>query len=190
MLFRSHKSNKGLILSVVIGVPIAVIFVWAMLNFDTVQSLFTNDEPRMSVTETMDKNKEQPSDQQEGQGGKPSEQSSGRESEQGTDQMQNQAQNQQNAQAEQQTASGQQQQINQASGGKKYYIVAGSFKKKQNAVNFHQNLLNKGYDSEMIGERDGMHAVSYASFQNKSRAKRELQRLRNEEGVQAWLLYY
>ncbi len=186
-----QKGNKGLILSVVIGVPVAVIFVWAMLNFDTVQSLFTGDEPQMPDTEKMETANEQQADQ-EGQDQTASEQTD-TERASGQEQETGQNMNQQNTQAEQtaeQSSSEQQQQVRQATGGKKYYIVAGSFKNKQNAVNFHRKLLNQGYDSEMIGERDGMHAVSYDSFQNKSRAQRELQRLRNEEGLTAWLLYY
>jgi len=190
-----QKNNKGLILSVVIGVPVAVIFVWAMLNFDTVQSLFSGDDSQMPVTEKMETANEEQTDQQEqdqqdqsGSGQTGTDQASGQDQDQET----GQDMNQQNTQADQTAEQGStgQQQIRQASGGKKYYVVAGSFKNKQNAVNFHKKLLNQGYDSEMIGERDGMHAVSYASFQNKSRAQRELQRLRNEEGVQAWLLYY
>lgn len=165
------KSNKGLILSIVIGVPVAALFIWAMLNFDTVQNLFTQDEPRTPVTKTMDETA--------------SEKSSG----QKATQEPTQTRDQQDTQVEQQAGTAQQQ-GDKASGGKKYYLVAGSFKKRENAVNFREELLDKGYDSELIGERNGMHAVSYASFQNKSRAKEELQRLRNEEGLQVWLLYY
>jgi nucleoid DNA-binding protein len=190
-----QKGNKGLILSVVIGVPVAVIFVWAMLNFDTVQSLFSGDDSQMPVTEKMETANEEQTDQQEqdqqdqsGSGQTGTDQASGQDQEQGTGQDMNQQNTQADQTAEQGSAG--QQQIRQASGGKKYYVVAGSFKNKQNAVNFHKKLLNQGYDSEMIGERDGMHAVSYASFQSKNRAQRELQRLRNDEGVQAWLLYY
>ena len=152
-----------------------------MLNFDTVQSIFTKDEPRTpAVTNAMDENNEQQAEEQEEENqtasGETSEQESGQTQESQT-------------QVEQQAGAGQQQ-VNQASRNKKYYIVAGSFKKRENAVNFRQELQDQGYNSEMIGERNGMHAVSYASFNNKSQAQRELQRLRNEEGVQAWLLYY
>ena len=175
------KKNKGLILSIVIGVPVAILFIWAMLNFDTVQSIFTKDEPRTpAVTNAMDENNEQQAEEQDEENqtasGETSEQESGQTQESQT-------------QVEQQAGAGQQQ-VNQASSDKKYYIVAGSFKKRENAVNFRQELQNQGYNSEMIGERNGMHAVSYASFNNKNQAQRELQRLRNEEGVQAWLLYY
>ncbi|MGM0530597.1 MAG: SPOR domain-containing protein [Bacteroidota bacterium] len=182
------KKNKGLILSLVIGVPVAVVFLWAMLNFDTVQSIFTKDETRISATETRDESDEQ---QEEGQDQTASEETDTSDQEQS--QEQSQAQDQQTTQAdqsEQQTSASQQEQASQASGDKKYFIVAGSFEKRDNAVNFLKKLQDDGYDSEMIGERNGMHAVSYASFENKDEAQKELQRLRNEEGVQAWLLYY
>ncbi|MFW6100183.1 MAG: hypothetical protein ACOC90_02260, partial [Bacteroidota bacterium] len=61
----SQKSNKGLILSIVIGVPVAVLFLWAMLNFDTVQSFFDKDERKEPITDTTEKDDEQQTDQQE-----------------------------------------------------------------------------------------------------------------------------
>ena len=181
------KRNKGLLLSIVIGVPVAIVFIWAMLNFDTVQSIFTKDERQTPAMETMNEGTEQQRQEQD-------QTASEEDTASGQEQIQEpgETQDQQTTQAEQseRQTSPSQQQVSRASEGKKYYIVAGSFKNRQNAVNFRQKLRSQGYDSEMIGERNGMHAVSYASFDNKSQAKRELQKLRNEKGVQAWLLYY
>jgi len=182
-------SNRGLILSVAIGVPIAVIFIWAMLNFDTVQDLFRKDSQQIDIPQqteapsdnsSMDKaGSESPSETQSGTSTGSSKRSSGEPSESP------QAADRQSG-SQQQTA-GQQQTL---TAGKKYYLVAGSFQKKENAVNFREKLMDQGYNAEMVGKRNGMHAVSYASFQNKSKAQNELRRLREEEGLTAWLLYH
>jgi nucleoid DNA-binding protein/cell division protein FtsN len=189
------KGNRGLILSIVIGVPVAVLFIWAMLNFDTVQDLFTKDKHQISVTETADETKgeegkqeqtdskarDEDQSEQEQMASKPSEDEVAEKPSESEEAVQQTETNQKQSDVEQTTDS---------PGSKKYYIVAGSFKKKQNAIDFREELINKGYNSEMIGERNGMHAVSYASFNSKSRAENELQRLRDEEGVKAWILYY
>ncbi|MBS3806061.1 MAG: SPOR domain-containing protein [Bacteroidales bacterium] len=182
-------TNRGLILSVAIGVPIAVIFIWAMLNFDTVQDLFRKDSQQIdtpqqteapSENSSMDKaGSESPSETQSETSTGSSKRSSGEPSESPK------AADRQSG-SQQQTA-GQQQTL---TAGKKYYLVAGSFQKKENAVNFREKLMDQGYNAEMVGERNGMHAVSYASFQNKSKAQSELRRLREEEGLTAWLLYH
>lgn len=184
------KRNKGLLLSIVIGVPVAVVFIWAMLNFDTVQSIFTKDERQTPAMEAMDEGTEQQRQEQEEQDQTTSEEDTASDREQIQEPAETQDQQTTQAEQSERQTSPSQQQVSRASEGKKYYIVAGSFENRENAVNFRQKLRSQGYDSEMIGERNGMHAVSYASFDNKSQAKRELQKLRNEEGVQAWLLYY
>ena len=181
------KRNKGLLLSIVIGVPVAVVFIWAMLNFDTVQSIFTKDERQTPAMEAMDEGTEQ---QRQEQDQTTSEEDTASDREQIQEPAETQDQPTTQAEQSERQTSSTQQQVSRASEGKKYYIVAGSFENRENAVNFRQKLRSQGYDSEMIGERNGMHAVSYASFENKNQAKKELQKLRNEEGVQAWLLYY
>jgi cell division septation protein DedD/nucleoid DNA-binding protein len=197
--------NRGLILSIAIGVPVAVVFIWAMLNFDTVQDLFRKDSNQMNLTEQQAQKSsmggQQPSADKkaadrQAQQKKTSQQAAGQKSGQkaekqtpgrsatkqgGTEQQASAPQTQKQQDARQSQA---------ASTGKKYYLVAGSFKKRQNAVDFRKKLLEQGYNSEMIGERDGMHAVSYASFREKSKAQAELRRLRQEKGLTTWLLYY
>ena len=182
--------NRGLILSIAIGVPVAVVFIWAMLNFDTVQDLFRKDSSRMNLTEQQAQKSsmggQQPSADKKGadrqaQQKKASQQAAGQKSGQKGEQQASPAQTQKQQAARQGQA---------ASTGKKYYLVAGSFKKRQNAVDFRKKLLEQGYDSEMICEREGMHAVSYASFREKSKAQAELRRLRQEKGLTTWLLYY
>ena len=178
-------NNRGLVLSIAIGVPIAVIFIWAMLNFDTVQDLFSKDNGQKDMAKA-------PQEQTTPSGKDTKEQ---RESKQGTQKQQTAASSQQQSDARESAEQSEpQREVRQQTASpapeKKYYIVAGSFKKRENAENFRKKLVDKGYDAEMIGERNGMHAVSYASFQNKSQAQTELQRLRNQEELSAWLLYY
>jgi nucleoid DNA-binding protein len=175
------NGNRGLIMSVVIGVPVAVLFIWAMLNFDTIQGLFTKDKTPVSITDSLEEkeHKEQSKTARESKDKAASNESSSEKATQPPKEKPNVAAGDPN-----------QTQAKEVSGSKKYYIVAGSFKKRQNALNFQQNLLDKGYNAEMIGERDGMHAVSYASFKSKSQAEQEIKRMRSEKGVQAWLLHY
>ncbi len=177
---KKSDSNKGLILSIAIGVPVAVVFIWAMLNFDSVQNIFSkegNNQEKLTE-EVEDKSKEESKDKSKEQ----------------QKETQTAGVDQQKKEAEKQAKAGQAEKkiekpAQPAKREKKFYIVAGSFKKKQNAVNFRKELIKKGYDSELIGERNGMHAVSYASFKSKNQANAELKKLR-EQGIQAWLLYY
>jgi cell division septation protein DedD/nucleoid DNA-binding protein len=175
-------TNRGLVLSIAVGVPIAILFIWAMLNFDTVQELFKNDKGRNPQAKTT---QEEPV--------KPKKEKS--DSKQTTQKQQTKDASQKQTASDKTTEQSKpqkevRQQASRPANTKKYYIVAGSFKKRENAVNFRDKLLKQGYDAEMIGERNGMHAVSYASFQNKSQAQAELRNLRNQEGLSAWLLYY
>jgi nucleoid DNA-binding protein len=179
---QGKGTNRGLVLSIAIGVPIAVIFIWAMLNFDTVQDLFRNDNGPTNQAKTA---REEPV--------KPKKEKS--ESQQTTQKQETaDASKQQKASEETAKQSETQREVRQQPGSpaneKKYYIVAGSFKKRENAVSFREKLVEQGYNAEMIGERNGMHAVSYASFQNKNQAQAELRKLRNQDGLSAWLLYY
>jgi nucleoid DNA-binding protein len=180
---EKKKTNKGLVLSIAIGVPVAAIFVWAMLNFDTVNSLFSkdgDDKQKSSVAEKIDK-----ADQKE----KSTKEPKGEKKDQ-ADQTKEKKQKETEAKSDKQPK---QEQVKTSATtgttGKKFYIVAGSFRKKQNAINFREKLKEQGYNSELIGERNGMHAVSYDSFQSKAKAQAELSAYR-KKGIKAWLLYY
>ncbi|MFP4041292.1 MAG: SPOR domain-containing protein [Bacteroidales bacterium] len=176
-------SNKGLVLSIAIGLPIVVLFIWAMLNFDSVQKLFDGKDKQ--VTEQVEK--EQPAKEDEGR----DEEGEAREEKEGETEKSREEQEKETEDKiieekkkeaeEQQTAS---------TGEKKFHIVAGSFEKRQNAIDYRDKLREQGFNAELIGERNGMHAVSYASFSNKAEATKEMNRIKNEEDLQAWLLYY
>jgi len=177
-------SNKGLVLAIVIGVPVAAVFVWAMLNFDTVEKIFSKKEHKTEqiaekktpeqekkAKEREEKKQEKKDEQTKGEG-KADQEASPKETTKATQKESDKTQ------------------VKKASRGeKKYYIVAGSFRNLEYAKKFNQDLIKQGYNSELIGERNGMHAVSYNSYKNKSQAQRELQEMR-DKGLQVWLLYY
>ncbi|TLX77168.1 SPOR domain-containing protein [Labilibacter sediminis] len=75
----------------------------------------------------------------------------------------------------------------------KYFLIAGSFSKEQNAITFKNELIEQGYDSEVIvrktGKNTDFYKVSYKGFYDKDEAFNELARERklpNNEDV--WLL--
>ena len=179
---EKKKTNKGLVLSIAIGLPIAAIFIWAMLNFDTVKNIFSSKEQSDQVmTEKVEKEEKTGDEGQEGK------QPQGEETSKDQDEDKEMSQDQSRKQEE--TTAGKSDKTEATTKEKKFYIVAGSFRKKQNAVNFRDKLREQGYNSELIGERNGMHAVSYSSFKSKTKAKAELSMFRRK-GIQAWLLYY
>ncbi|GEM_PF-888207 len=181
------KGNRGLILSIAIGVPVAAVFIWAMINFDTVQNLFQKESGPGKIKQTTEQ--KEPSKRAEEKKAARSGQEAAGKKEPSAKQSPGQAQEKKSETTASQKRSRTDQSQQAARGGKKYYLVAGSFKNKENAVHFHQKLLDQGYQAEIIDERDGMHAVSYSSFQNKEKARAELRRLR-QQGHTAWLLYH
>jgi nucleoid DNA-binding protein len=75
--------------------------------------------------------------------------------------------------------------------GKKYYIISGSFRVKENAENYVQTLKNKGYNPEVIFMQDkGMYAVSYNSYATPGDADMELSKIRTNDNPGAWILYH
>lgn len=75
--------------------------------------------------------------------------------------------------------------------GKKYYIVAGSFRLEENAEKLMKKLQAKGYNSEIFGTTShGLVMVSYEAFVAKNDALTELKRITREENPNAWLIEY
>ncbi len=176
---EKKKANKGLVLSIAIGLPIAVIFIWAMLNFDTVKEIFSSkDKKEQTITEKV----EEDGKAEEEKGEESKKEQSGKEQAKGEEKSEEQAD-------KQKTTTEKTDKTEAVSKEKKFYIVAGSFRKKQNAINFRDKLQDQGYNSELIGERNGMHAVSYSSFKSKRKAEAELSMFR-KKGIKAWLLYH
>lgn len=72
--------------------------------------------------------------------------------------------------------------------GVKYHIIAASYSKKSQATLFSKQLYKKGYPSKVL-HQNGRYRVTLQSFMTKSRAIKELERLRDFNGKKDfWLL--
>jgi nucleoid DNA-binding protein len=74
---------------------------------------------------------------------------------------------------------------------KKYYVISGSFRVKENAENYLETLKKQAYHPNVILLQDkGMYAVSYDSYAAAADAEAELSRIRKSENSAAWILYH
>jgi nucleoid DNA-binding protein len=165
--------NKGLVFSIAIGVPLAAIFVWAILNFNTIKTVFNKVK---SKTEKVEKEKTTTKNQTAETKTKKT---------QATDSA---VKKEAEAKIETKTTSPAKDKpvVTQ----KKYYIIAGSFKNENYAISYMNKLKAEGYNAEKLAKRNGMHAVSFNSFADKKMAIAEYKLLANEKGLQAWILYH
>lgn len=69
----------------------------------------------------------------------------------------------------------------------RYYIVAGCFRDEINAEELVDSLKAIGYRAEKFGKIGDLYAVSFASFDNKDLAVKELDRIRKEHHPDAWM---
>jgi hypothetical protein len=73
----------------------------------------------------------------------------------------------------------------------RYYIIGGCFISGENADNFLQELIGRGFEAEKAGANNrGQIRISYKSFADKTSALSYLQLIRNHENPSAWLLKY
>ena len=169
--------NKGLVWSIAIGVPVAAIFVWALLNFNTVKKVFNKEKAKIEKvtqkkeTTTAKKPAVKPKTET-----KPDRTADEKEA----------AKKETTAKAETKKPEVKK----PATSQKKYYIIAGSFKNEKYAISYLNKLQAEGYNAEKLAERNGMHAVSFNSFTDKRKAIAEYKFLAQEKGLQAWILYY
>ncbi|MDG1135695.1 MAG: SPOR domain-containing protein [Bacteroidales bacterium] len=71
----------------------------------------------------------------------------------------------------------------------KFFIIAGSFSKKSNALNLINSLKSNGFDAIIADtSNNGMYRVAFESFSLRSAAKQELVAIRKNENPNAWLL--
>jgi len=169
---KEKKSiNKGLVWAIALGLPLAAVFIWALLNFTTVKKVFNKDKAK-AKTEKIAKTK------------KPEKQSTSAKVEQDNT-KQTQPTEQKTAKAEEVK-----QPEKPVPPVKKYYIIAGSFKNEKYADAYLTKLKAEGYNAERLDERNGMYAVSFNSFTDKKKAIAEYRFLTQEKGLQAWILYY
>ena len=157
--------NKGLVWSIAIGVPVAAVFVWALLNFNTVKNVFIKEKAK---TEKVAQKKKATTTNKDAVKPKTEE----------------------TATQETATKTKKTEVKKPVTPVKKYYIIAGSFKNEKYANSFLNKLKTEGYNAEKLAKRNGMHAVSYNSFTDKRKAIAEYKFLAQEKGLQAWILYY
>lgn len=69
----------------------------------------------------------------------------------------------------------------------RYYIVAGCFRDEVNADELVVSLRGMGYDAEKFGRIGDLYAVSFASFDDRELAIKELARIRQESNPDAWM---
>ena len=67
-----------------------------------------------------------------------------------------------------------------------YYLIGGSFRNRENAEDFRQNLVKKGYDAQVLNESDGLHKVSYHTCKSLKKAQAELKKL-EQKGINSWI---
>jgi len=73
-------------------------------------------------------------------------------------------------------------------GDYKFYVVTGVFRKLSNAEGMVQSAKNNGFDSKIIGKRNGLHVVSVGSSNSFSEIKSILSKAREEVTESAWIL--
>lgn len=160
---KESTINKGLVWAIALGLPLAAIFIWGLLNFETVTKVFkktaTKQHPKTEKTI-------QPQAVEEKTEVAPAESTE--------------------VKPEPVAA----EPVKPVSSEKRYYIIAGSFKNENYAISYMKGLQEKGFPAEKLAERNGMHAVSYSSFTDKKQALAEYKVITQEKGMTAWILYY
>ena len=72
---------------------------------------------------------------------------------------------------------------------KPYHIIAGAFQFAENAEKKAQELIEKGFDSKIIGvNKWGLTQVTFNSYHNKNEAINNLYKIQNSISKDAWLL--
>ena len=71
----------------------------------------------------------------------------------------------------------------------KFYLINGSFRIYNNAVYLKNQLINEGYEAEILNAENNMFRVAMRAFPTRDEALLELNRIRAEKGKDAvWLL--
>ena len=70
-----------------------------------------------------------------------------------------------------------------------FHIIAGSFKKMENAEKFSSELKNKGYEPEIIQSGENLIRIAIFSFTDETEALKELYKLRQDSNIKSvWIL--
>ncbi|MDD5569788.1 MAG: SPOR domain-containing protein [Bacteroidales bacterium] len=70
----------------------------------------------------------------------------------------------------------------------KYFIVGGCFALEENANKLSEKIKKKGYNAQILKNKDGLFIVSYAGFDNRTDAVKELKKIKEETDASAWLV--
>jgi nucleoid DNA-binding protein len=188
-IYKKEKKslNKSVVWTVAIGLPIAVLIIFALINIDKIETIFSKNKNSKAKTELAQQKKatstkEQTAKQANGQQ-KTTDKIKSEAGEETSDRTKTETDKKTTSPAKQDTKP-------TTAAHKKYYIIAGSFKNEKYADRFLEDLKKQGYNAEKLGERNGMHAVSYNSFTDKRKALAEYRFLTQEKGLKAWILYY
>lgn len=165
---KTTTVNKGLVWSIAIGIPLAAIFIWALLNVGTIKKVINREKKQEAkVEKTITTKPVKETTEIVAEAAIPAEN------------------------MQQKTTSPVTQNSNKTYDlQKKYYIIAGSFKSQQYADSYLKTLQDKGFPAERLAERNGMYAVSFNSFTDKTQALAEYKIITREKGLTAWILYY
>jgi nucleoid DNA-binding protein len=72
---------------------------------------------------------------------------------------------------------------------KKFHVIAGAFRYKENAIKKVNQLQKKGFDSKLLGQNEyGLHQVCFLSFSSRKKALENLKKIKRKENQGAWLL--
>ncbi len=72
----------------------------------------------------------------------------------------------------------------------RYYVIIGSFKSRENAVNYQEELKEKGFESNLLRNEEGFYRVSVKSTDEMLDARSEIMSIRTNypEHADTWLL--
>ncbi len=70
---------------------------------------------------------------------------------------------------------------------KKFHIIGGCFGSQENALKLVSELKNKGFDSYILDQHNGLSRVSFGAFENKEEAMKILEKVKTSENENAWL---
>lgn len=174
---KKDPLNKSLVWSIAIGVPIAILFIFALINIDKIDTIINDNikkgKPVITQKKKTGPEKEKPAKAEADETNK-----------------EQQITQKDKTETDKKVAATKQETKPDTPAQKKYYIIAGSFKNEKYASSFLEDLKKQGYNAEKLAERNGMHAVSYNSFADKRKALAEYRYLTQEKDLQAWILYF
>jgi nucleoid DNA-binding protein len=173
---ETHKSNKKLIVGLIIGIPVAAIIVLGALNFGLVKQKFNSTWSYLTTSSKNDKGSVVLTDSLKIDS-----------TQQNNTETQNLIDNytivnsETNARIDTKT--------DQLSGVKKVYIIAGSYKVKSFASRQKKILNKKGFKAEILPVNKGLYRVAVGSFSDMASAAKDFEQIKSlDESLDFWIL--